>query len=61
MAILSNSARCAKCDDLIHSLHRWDFRQCKCGAIFVDGGYDYLRHGGDPADFIDLSITTNKK
>jgi hypothetical protein len=24
---------------------------CSCGSIFVDGGTDYIRRGGDPEDF----------
>lgn len=43
--ITRNAARCKKCGDEIESKHRHDFRACKCGAIFVDGGKDYLRHG----------------
>jgi len=38
---------CRKCGDIIRSVHRHDFRKCVCGAIFVDGGNDYLRLGGD--------------
>lgn len=36
---------CPKCKDRIWSRHRHDFRKCKCGAVFVDGGRDYLRRG----------------
>ena len=38
--------RCLKCLDVIESKHRHDFVRCKCGAVFVDGGNDYLRMGG---------------
>lgn len=41
-----NSAKCHGCGDEIESKTRWDFVSCKCGAIFVDGGKDYLRRGG---------------
>lgn len=37
---------CAKCGDHIRSMNRHDFRSCKCGETFVDGGSDYLRCGG---------------
>lgn len=47
MAILKNRARCKKCDDVVESVHRHDWKQCKCGAIFVDGGKDYIRRGWD--------------
>jgi len=53
--ILSNKGRCAKCGDVVESTFRHDFRWCSCGAIFVDGGTDYLRRGGDFEDFEELS------
>jgi hypothetical protein len=43
--IICNKAKCCKCGDIIESKHRHDFVSCKCGAIFVDGGHDYLRRG----------------
>lgn len=55
--ITKNKAQCKKCDDIIESTHRHDFRRCKCGAIFVDGGRDYLRRGGEMEDIIELSET----
>lgn len=57
MAIMKNKAQCVKCKDIIESLYRHDFKQCKCGAIFVDGGKDYLRRGGKFEDIIELSET----
>lgn len=59
--IIRNAARCKACLDVIESKSRHDFVSCKCEAIFVDGGKDYLRHGGDPSLFEDLSITTPDK
>ncbi len=56
--ILTNKARCCKCGDAIESKHVHDFVACKCGAIFVDGGKDYLRRGGEPEDIEELSETT---
>ena len=53
--IIRNAARCKKCGTEIESRHRHDWVSCKCGAIFVDGGHDYLRRGGDPADHEDLT------
>jgi hypothetical protein len=43
--ILTNKAKCLKCGDIIESRHRHEFVTCSCGAIFVDGGTDYLRRG----------------
>jgi tRNA(Ile2) C34 agmatinyltransferase TiaS len=54
--IVRNSARCNKCGDEIESKDRHDFKRCRCGAIFVDGGHDYLRRGGNKEDFVDTSI-----
>lgn len=57
MAILKNKAQCAICEDIIESTHVHDFRYCKCRAIFVDGGREYLRRGGNLEDIIELSET----
>ena len=57
MAILKNKAQCVKCEDIIESTYRHDFKSCKCGAIFVDGGREYLRRGGEFKDIIELSET----
>lgn len=44
--ITRNAAKCDTCHEEIESKTRWDFVSCKCGAIFVDGGKEYLRRGG---------------
>jgi hypothetical protein len=36
---------CPQCKEWIWSRHRHDFRPCKCGRVFVDGGRDYTRYG----------------
>lgn len=48
--MLRNIAKCKKCGDIIESKSRHDFVECSCGAIFVDGGNDYIRRGGDQFD-----------
>lgn len=48
---LRNIAKCAKCGDIIESKSRHNFVECSCKAIFVDGGNDYIRRGGNPEDF----------
>ena len=55
MIITRNAARCRKCDTVVESTYRHDFVSCKCGAIFVDGGLEYLRAGGNPEDFESLA------
>ena len=42
-----NRIKCAKCGDLLHSKHVHDFVACSCGAVFVDGGDEYCRVGGN--------------
>ena len=55
--ILHNRARCLKCNDIVESTHRYDFRRCECGNMFVDGGKAYLRRGAkDLKDIEDLSV-----
>lgn len=53
--IIQNAVICNKCDDFIFSKHRHDFVTCKCGAISVDGGQEYLRRVGDLSAAIDMS------
>ena len=44
--------KCKKCGDIIESKYRHDFKECKCGSIFIDGGQDYCRIGGEHTDII---------
>ena len=53
--IRRNRARCRKCGTIIESKHRHDFVWCECRSIFVDGGLDYIRAGGNPQDFESLA------
>jgi hypothetical protein len=55
--IISNKIKCLKCNDIIESLHRHDFKFCTCGAVAVDGGTSYLKRSGNFEDVEDLSIT----
>lgn len=45
-----NRIKCKKCGDVIEPLYRWDFKWCKCGAVAVDGGKDYMKRTGNPED-----------
>jgi len=58
--ITRNAARCKKCGDTIESKSVHDWVSCKCKAIFVDGGKEYLRSGGDIDALEDLSVTDKK-
>jgi len=59
--ILRNRAKCKACGAVIESTYRHHFVSCNCPkktwhkrGIFVDGGHDYLRRGGNLDNFIDL-------
>lgn len=45
--MIVRAVQCKQCKDIIYSRARHDFRTCTCGAIFIDGGFDYIRIGGD--------------
>ena len=49
-----NKIKCKKCGDIIESTRTHDFKTCKCGAVSVDGGKDYLRRVGNPKDIEEL-------
>ena len=55
--VVLNKCQCARCLDIIESRHRHDFVQCSCGAIFTDGGTEYIRRGGEIENIIDMSET----
>lgn len=53
--IRTNRIKCKKYGDVIESTHRYDFKSCKCGAVAVDGGREYLKRIGKPEDYEELS------
>lgn len=60
--VLSNKAQCALCGDVIESTSRHDFKSCKCGEIFVDGGLEYLRRGAsDLRNIIEMTVTIREE
>lgn len=60
--ILQNQIRCKKCGDEPFSAHRHDFKYCRCGAVAVDGGMEYLKRAGDVRDGYDeLSYSLDDK
>lgn len=52
--ITVNRIKCNKCGDVIQSIHRHDFKMCKCGSCGADGGLSYLRRIG--TDYIEMSL-----
>lgn len=60
--IIHNKIQCKNCGDIIESKNRHDWIACSCfkntednQGVFVDGGKDYLRWGGNLDNIIDLS------
>lgn len=53
--IIVNKIRCKKCGDVIESTNVHDYKFCKCCAVAVDGGHDYLRRCGNVEDWEELS------
>jgi len=59
-----NAITCSKCSDTIYSRVRHDCRSCSCGKVYIDGGFDYLRVGGEEAvhtKVFKLKIKATKK
>lgn len=38
-----SKVKCNTCGDIIQSMYRHDFKRCKCKALAVDGGNEYLK------------------
>lgn len=57
--ILFNRIQCKQCKEIIesNSVHECIF--CKCGAVGVDGGKEYLRRIGSIEDIEELSVWIN--
>ncbi len=53
--LIRNRIKCKLCEDIIESKYCHDFVKCKCGKVFVDGGLDYMRYGGEEENIEDLS------
>ena len=47
---------CKKCSTVIWSRHRHDFHSCSCGAVYIDGGRDYLRIVGRSEDWEHVDV-----
>lgn len=61
MLIKVNKAKCRRCGDIIESKSVHDYVICKCGAIAVDGGKEYLRRSAiDLNDIIEMSEETEE-
>lgn len=54
--IQTNKIKCKKCEDVIKSTYRHDFKMCSCEVVGVDGGHDYLRRIVKEEDYEELSF-----
>ena len=45
--MLVNCIKCPLCKDIIYSRAHYDFHWCSCRNLFIDGGADYCRYGGN--------------
>ena len=59
--IIRNMIKCNKCGEIIESKSTHDYVTCKCGAVAVDGGHDYLRRCGYIEDWTELSVVKKDK
>ena len=51
-----NAIQCLHCHDIIYSCVDHDYHPCSCGAVAIDGGFDYIRVTGDPSKILSLII-----
>ena len=51
-----NAIVCKKCNNVLFSRNVHDYRECDCGLISIDGGFDYVRICGDENDFEEVRI-----
>jgi len=60
---MRTAVRCKVCTTIIFSINRHDFVECDCkeNSIFVDGGGDYMRMGGDPAKMETVTLKTGRR
>ena len=61
MEIIKNAIKCKKCGEESESKTVHDFKFCKCGAVAVDGGHDYLRSCGNREDWEEMSVMRDKQ
>lgn len=55
-----NRVRCNKCNTIVESKHRHDFRWCTCGHVAVDGGPAYDRRvWNGTIDWVNVVVDEN--
>jgi hypothetical protein len=54
-----HAIQCKKCKDVIFSRANHDMRYCSCGAVAIDGGFDYVKISGNPDDVANKTVTVD--
>lgn len=59
---MGTKLQCKLCKDIVESKHVHDGKYCTCGAMFVDGGDEYLRIGGNTNNiiYVETGLTVNE-
>jgi hypothetical protein len=56
-----NAAKCKKCDEVIMSNNRHDYKTCKCGNLSVDGGSWYAKRSFKEPDSYEEMLESYKE
>jgi hypothetical protein len=59
-SVVCAGLQCLDCGEIVVSLHRHDWRSCKCGKVFIDGGRDYVRYGGDAQNMKHVTVRLSR-
>lgn len=59
--IYVNSIQCPICKDIIYSRAHYDYHNCSCDNISIDGGFDYIRIGykGETSPIVKKKLIKN--
>ena len=52
--------KCPQCGDTIYSRATHDMRGCTCGAVAIDGGFDYIKVSGHYTGLVHLEVKATK-
>lgn len=57
---MKNRAKCKLCQSIIESFHKYDYVECKCGEIAVDGGDSLKCMANDFNNFVRVDEEGNE-
>lgn len=58
--IVRNCIRCKICGDIIESVDINDKKTCRCGAVSISGGHEYISRIGYFDNYEELSVIEEK-